>query len=70
MRENTDFVTREEKEKILEIAKKEHRSLAGIGRECEIQDRAFWKRIMDGNRPIPEHSRIALNKFFQSHKED
>jgi hypothetical protein len=63
MIENRDFVTKEEREKIVQISKKEHLSLAGIGRQCEIKDRAFWKRIMDANKPIPEHSRIALNKF-------
>ncbi len=63
MIQNTDFITKEEREKIIQISKKEHLSLAKIGRLCEIKDRAFWKRIMDANKPIPEHSRIALDKF-------
>lgn len=60
---NNDFITKEEREKIIEISKQEHLSLAKIGRLCEIKDRGFWKRIMDANKPIPEHARIALDKF-------
>jgi len=70
MRENHDYITKEENQKIKEIALKNNLSLAAVGRLCEIQDRSFWKRLMDGAKPLPEHSRNALNEFFQTYKED
>lgn len=62
---NMDYLTREEVERIYEISKKENMFLYQIGRECGIRDKAFWCRIMQGKKPIPEHARISLMQFFR-----
>ena len=70
MTTNEDFLKTTEIEKIFQISRKEKISMAAIGRICEIEDRSFWHRICNGKKPIPEHSRNALEKFLKNHKED
>lgn len=69
MTENLDILKDEEITKIKNISKENKLSMAAIGRACEINDRAFWHRIVNKQKPIPEHSRIALNNFLDSHKD-
>lgn len=60
-----DFISSEEKEKIIDISEKNKIFLYQIGQQCGIRDKSFWSKIMNGKKPIPEHARKAVNKIIR-----
>lgn len=62
---NADFISSEERDKIIYISQKTEKFLYQIGQECGIRDKSFWSKIMNGKKPIPEHARKAINQIFR-----
>lgn len=65
MTENLDYLSTQEREKIIQISKKNNEYLYQIGQRCEVKDKAYWSRIMNKKKPIPEHVRAAINRMFK-----
>ena len=65
MTENLDYLSTQEREKIIQISKKNNKFLYQIGQRCEVKDKSYWSRIMSQKKPIPEHVRMAINRMFQ-----
>lgn len=61
---NPDFLSEEDVKKIISLSKQKKLYLYQVGQICGIQDKGFWCRIMKGKKPIPEHARNSLRKFF------
>lgn len=65
MKVNPDYITEDEKKKILAIKRKRKQPLYEIGKRCEVGDKGYWSKILNGKKPVPYHVRLAIIKLFQ-----